>query len=345
MRNRRFPVWLSASTHSTMTATASPHDPPAGGAAPECAAHFPPRRILLPLDLSAHSLQVLPWAEALARQTGAALHVLHVAEPIAYPTDLGYAPVISGEVEAGLHQNTRQRLEELAAHLRARGLTVETSLRVGRPFLEISEAARAQTVDWVVVTTHGFTGLKHVLLGSTAERVVRHAPCPVLVVRRAADTAVAAPAGDPPVLTLQRVLMPLDFSGPSREALAYARRLAAHFHAALLVVHVSESPFVDPNLAEFDTQTFEENARQSARAQLEKVVAELRADGLEASARLLAGVPWHEVAECARREAADLIVAGTRGYTGLKHILLGSTAERIVRHAPCPVLVVRGGPA
>ena len=156
--------------------------------------------------------------------------------------------------------------------------------------------------------------------------------------------AAAEPAAEPPVLSLRRVLMPLDFSGPSRDALAYARRLAAHFRAELLVVHVSESPLVDPHLAEFDTQTFEENARQSARTELEKVVAELRAAGHGASARVLSGVPWHEITEFARWEPVDLIVAGTRGYTGLKHILLGSTAERIIRHASCPVLVVRGGP-
>jgi nucleotide-binding universal stress UspA family protein len=322
-----------------------------GSAATTAAARFPPRRILLPLDLSAHSFQALPHAEGLAWLTGATLALLHVAEPIAYPTDLGYAPVISGEVEAGLHQSTRQRLDELVATLKARGLKAEASLRVGRPFMEIAEAARALAADLVVVTTHGFTGLKHVLLGSTAERVVRHAPCPVLVVRREAGREApaaqptSAPGGETSALRIQRVLMPVDFSEPSREALAYARQLAEQFHAELILAHVTELPFVDPNLAEIDTQTFEENARQSAQEQLDKAVAALRTAGITASGRLLTGVPWNEVVEFARREPVDLIVAGTHGYTGLKHILLGSTAERIIRHAPCPVLVVRHGPA
>lgn len=336
-----------------MNKSSAPNSPGNGRAATAPAARFPPRRILLPLDLSAHSFQALPHAEALARLTGATLALLHVAEPIAYPTDLGYAPVISGEVEAGLHQSTRQRLEELAATLKARGLKAEANLRVGRPFMEIAEAARALAADLVVVTTHGFTGLKHVLLGSTAERVVRHAPCPVLVVRR--DVGRETPAAQPtsatgrgeeaPALRIQRVLMPMDFSEPAREALIYARLLAEHFHSELILVHVTELPFVDPNLAEIDTQTFEENARQSAQEQLDKTVAVLRAAGVTVTGRVLTGVPWNEVVEFARRTGVDLIVAGTHGYTGLKHILLGSTAERILRHAPCPVLVVRHGPA
>lgn len=329
---------MNATPRTTPTAEAPAH---------EAAARFPPRRLLLPLDLSAHSFQALPTAEALARLTGATLHLLHVAEPLAYPTDLGYAPVLSGEVESGLHQSARQRLEELVRDLQKRGVTAEARLRVGRPFLEIAEAARGLAADLVVVTTHGFTGLKHVLLGSTAERVVRHAPCPVWVVRRPSIPSGAAPGagGEEPTFVLRRVLMPTDFSEPSQEALAYARQVAGRFQAELVLAHVTEKPFVDPNLAEVDTQAFEDNARQSAQQQLDKTVAALRAAGLPARGRLLSGVPWNEVVELARQEAADLIVAGTHGYTGLKHILLGSTAERILRHAPCPVVVVRHGPA
>ncbi len=325
---------------------ATPETP--AGERPPARAHFPPRRILLPLDLSAHSFQALPTAEALARLGGATLCLLHVAEPIAYPTDLGYAPVLSGEVEAGLHQGARQRLDELVQNLRSRGLAAEARLRVGRPFLEIAEAARAVAADLAVVTTHGFTGLKHVLLGSTAERVVRHAPCPVWVVRAPAAGEAAAAAAGPDaaraVFPRRRLLMPLDFSEPSREALAYARQMAARFELEVILVHVSEPVFVDPNLAQVDTRAFEDNARKSVQEQLEKTATELRAAGLRVATRLLAGVPWHEVVEVSRREPVDLIVAGTHGHTGLKHILLGSTAERILRHAPGTVLVIRHGP-
>ncbi len=315
---------------------------------------LPPQHILVPLDFSPHSLKGLQYAEALARQFGSRLHLLHVTEPIAYPTDLGYAPVISGELETELQRGVRERLDTLVAEVKGRGFRVEGSLRIGRPYAEIAEAATANRVDLVMITTHGFTGLKHVLLGSTAERVVRHSPCPVLVVRdqerefvepSAAGKAAPADQPAPPPLGLKRVLVPVDFSVPSQQAVAYASRLAARFQAALLLVHVTELPYVDPSVTEIDTRAIEAAARQSAQEQLARVEAALRAAGLSVTTALLTGSPWHEIADYAGQQAVDLIVAGTHGYTGLKHALLGSTAERIVRHAPCPVLVVREAPA
>lgn len=338
-----------------MKTTSSPETVPVDSTRTETAPlPYPPRQILVPLDFSPHSLKALPYAEALARQFGSRLHLLHVTEPIAYPTDLGYAPVISGELETELQRGIRERLEALAAEVKARGFNVESSLRVGRPYAEIAEAAAAVKADLVAITTHGFTGLKHVLLGSTAERVVQHSPCPVLVVRDQ-ERAPAAPAAggaatdqggkEPAPLALKRVLVPLDFSAPSRQALAYAGRLAGQFQAALLLLHVTELPYVDPSVTEIDTRAIEEATSRSAQEQLAKVEAAQRAAGLRVSSAVLTGSPWNEVADYAGREGVDLIVAGTHGYTGLKHALLGSTAERIVRHAPCPVLVVRGAQA
>jgi nucleotide-binding universal stress UspA family protein len=301
---------------------------------------FPPRRILVPLDYSSRSMRALDLAETLARQTGAALAVIHIAEPMSYPTDLGYAPVISGEVEAELQAGAQRRLEEIVGGLQARGVVAEGSLRTGRPFSEIVESARAPGVDLIVLTTHGFTGLKHVLLGSTAERVVRHAACPVWVLRDPVPEAGGAPAAGEP-LHLRRVLVPVDFSACSLRALAYAAGLVRQFGAALELVHVTELPLLDPTMAEVDTRAFEATARQSAQEQLDKLLANQQAAGLPVTGRLLSGAPWHEIVEQARRDAVDLIVAGTHGYTGLKHVFLGSTAERVVRHASCPVLVVR----
>lgn len=141
------------------------------------------RRILIPLDFSAHSSKALPLATRLAREFEASLVLLHVTEPVAYPTDFGYAPAATDGLQESFQRDAQERLDTLAAELRSAGFSVETALRVGRPFQEISTAASELRADMIVVTTHGYTGLTHVLLGSTAERVVRHAPCPVLVFR------------------------------------------------------------------------------------------------------------------------------------------------------------------
>lgn len=311
---------------------------------------FPPRTILVPLDLSARALRALRYGRAFARQFGSALHLLHVTEPLAYPTDLGYAPVVSGELETELQEGSRERLAGVVNELRQSGFTVEGKLRVGRPHTEIAAAAADLGVDLVVVTTHGFTGLKHVLLGSVAERVVRHAPCPVLVVREQEQefvrtdhldqtAAQGSPAEEP--FRLTRLLVPTDFSEASQAALAYAAAIARAFQAVMVLAHVTEFPYVEANLADVDTRAFEEGARRRGEEQLTKLADAQRATGLKVEARLLTGAAWHETVNLAKEVGSELIVAGTHGYTGLKHVLLGSTAERLVRHAPCPVLVVR----
>jgi nucleotide-binding universal stress UspA family protein len=311
---------------------------------------FPPKKILVPLDLSVRALKALHYARALAREFDAALHLLHITEPLAYPTDLGYAPVISGELETELQEGSRERLAGVVEEVRQAGFAVEGTLRVGRPHSEIVAAAADLGADLVVLTTHGFTGLKHVLLGSVADRVVRHAPCPVLVVRDQAPEAVAAStAGEgaapdtkaPEPFRLTRLLVPTDFSEASRAALEYAAALARAFQAGVLLVHVTELPYVEANLADVDTRAFEEGARAHAEEQLTRLTEAQRAAGLTIESRLLTGAAWHEVVTLAQEAGTELIVAGTHGYTGLKHALLGSTAERLVRHAPCPVLVVR----
>lgn len=141
------------------------------------------KRILVPLDFSIHALKALRYATAFARQFQAALIFLHVTEPVVYPADFGYAPLPMNELEEHFQRDARERLEALAAEQVAAGLPTETIMRIGKPYQEIAAAAQELQADLIVITTHGYAGLTHVVLGSTAERVVRHALCPVFVVR------------------------------------------------------------------------------------------------------------------------------------------------------------------
>jgi nucleotide-binding universal stress UspA family protein len=132
-------------------------------------------------DFSACSNKAVEWAAAFARQFQAGVCLMHVLEVNYVGSGLGEieVPVLESE----LRQNAQQQLGQLTqTHLG--GITCETVLRLGRPWHEITEAAEELGVDMIVMGTHGYTGFKHVLMGSTAERVVRHAPCPVLVVRQ-----------------------------------------------------------------------------------------------------------------------------------------------------------------
>lgn len=141
------------------------------------------RRIVVPIDFSEYSVSALRYARAFAQHFGASLILLHVNEPTVFPSELGYAPIAAETLDQQLREDAHNRLKVLAAECTSEGLKAETEIRVGRPFNEIVTAAQEMDADMIIIATHGFTGLTHVLMGSTAERVVRHARCPVLVVR------------------------------------------------------------------------------------------------------------------------------------------------------------------
>ena len=141
------------------------------------------KSILVPLDFSAASKKTLDYAVAFARQFKAKLTLLHVVEPVATP-DFAAAFPLAMDDEKVLAA-ARKEMELLVKAARVPGGMVEKILaRSGRSFHEIAEAARTRKVDLIIISTHGYTGLKRALLGSTTERVVRHAPCTVLVVRQ-----------------------------------------------------------------------------------------------------------------------------------------------------------------
>ena len=142
------------------------------------------RRILVPVDFAELSLAALPQAQLFARSFAAELILLHVIET--YPIDYIVGLPESKKLHASLQERARRELEKLTVRLP--GLKPRTLVRWGKPFQEIVSVAQELDVDLIVLTTHGHTGLKHVYLGSTAERVVRHAHCPVLVVRSGLHT-------------------------------------------------------------------------------------------------------------------------------------------------------------
>ena len=138
------------------------------------------RSILVPIDFSPASEKALAYAVPLAKLCGAKLTLLHVLEPVATP-DFAAFPLAMDNDRA--MRASRVQLQRVASDLQLRNLAEKFLVRNGRAFNEITSAARTLKMDLIVISTHGRTGLKHVLMGSTAEKVVQHAPCPVLVVR------------------------------------------------------------------------------------------------------------------------------------------------------------------
>jgi nucleotide-binding universal stress UspA family protein len=145
-------------------------------------------------------------------------------------------------------------------------------------------------------------------------------------------------------MAAQRFLVPVDFSECANQALAYAIGLARRLEARVTLLHVIQSPpwggvgmdVTAPYAYSQFIQKLEAEVAHSMQACLERVTA----GGLAGQAIVVHGVPFQEILETARRQTVDLIVMGTQGRTGLQHVLLGSVAEKVVRLAPCPVLVV-----
>ena len=306
---------------------------------PAAPANIQLKTLLATTDFSDAARAGVRYAVALADKLGATVALLHVIEPRSWLSELG--SVIPAREDTEVVALARTQLATMAEGEGKGDVSVSfsVSVRTGNPFHAITTAAREHAVDLIVIATHGHTGFERVLLGSTAERVVRHAPCPVLTVPTRATTKRT---GKTPPFKLKRILVPIDFSNVSKDALPWATHLAAHFGAELVLVHIVEKFPIDYLLGSgLTNETFVPTIKQ-AEADLEQMAVSLRkSTGLNVSVVVSDGKPFEVICQTARTLGADLIVLTTHGYTGLKNVWLGSTAERVVRHAPCPVLAVR----
>lgn len=141
------------------------------------------RTILAPVDFSEYSAKALNYVRAFASEFNARVVLLHVVEPTVIPDNFGIVPPAYEEVGAALVKAAEERLGRMRSEISPLADRAEVMVRTGRAPWEIVRVAEQVEADMIIITTHGYTGLKHVLMGSTAELIVRHAPCPVLTVR------------------------------------------------------------------------------------------------------------------------------------------------------------------
>lgn len=290
------------------------------------------RGVLVPVDFSAPSLRALEFALPLVRQFGADLHLVHV-----FATDHPFTGLVSMRFALPEFEINRSAHEELKNVARKYSIDLRPGLLhalKGRAFEEICRVGRDADIDLIVIATRGHTGVKHLALGSTAERVVRYSSCPVLV------THGAKPSGAVP--TFRKILVPLDFSECSMQGLAYAKVFAKHFKSKLTLLNSVHFQYyvASDECSRYDLPRFMQQAYVVARDQMRGLVEKTDWGGLEVETSLQTGHPGQQICEHARDSDMDLIVTSTHGSTGFTHLLLGSVAEYVVRHAHCPVLVV-----
>lgn len=278
-----------------------------------------PRKILCPIDFSAGSRHALRVATRLANESGAPLVLAHAwfIPPIAIA---GEFPLPADSIQ-GMVDDAQRGLTDAIAEAKKAGVENVTSQLVsGPPAEKITELATRG--DLIVMGTHGRTGVPRFLLGSVAERVVRLAPCSVLVARE---------HGEPQ--PYRHILVPLDFSESSRRALDEAGDLASRTGATVTLLHVLELPAAGlvPEAEHRATTLLDEwgeLVEQKTRTRVTRLVK--------------TGAPAQQIlASAADDPSIDLIVLGSHGRTGITRMLIGSVAEKVVRHAQRPVLIAR----
>lgn len=154
------------------------------------------------------------------------------------------------------------------------------------------------------------------------------------------SSEVSLPPSVLPEIKLRRILVPVDFSDSSRKALAYAASLGRQFSAQILLLHVSEILSPPPNILLPSAEQLNDAAVEDAKKRLGEWKSDLE-PRLTVRTEVLRGGAAEQIVSHAKATEADLVIMGTHGRKGISHLVMGSTAERVVRHAPCPVMVVR----
>lgn len=290
------------------------------------------RHIVAATDFSEPAELGLAWAASIARTHGATLTVVHALAPPMPVADFAAPPL---HVDRDLRESAEQRLRAVLDQVPLEGVEADVALRDGTPSQAIIDLVGELDAGLVVVGTRGLTGFRHLLLGSTAERIVQKSPVPVLSVH----PSDGAPRHEP-----RTILVPTDFSEDAEAALATAEKTLRLVEAEtrVILLHVFHVPAeyrsYGPAGSFFE---FTEELSQTLNERIATLAKPFRDQGLVVDAVVAEGIPAEVIVREAEEREVDLIAMGTHGRSGLAHLLLGSTAERVVQHAGCPVLTVR----
>lgn len=277
--------------------------------------------ILVPLDGSTRAEAILTELRVLLARRDSEVVLLRV---VLLPTTMN-APEYARLLDER-RAEARAYVQRVVGELAGAGATARGVVYEGYPADAILAGAREQAATLIALTTHGRTGLARWQLGSVTEKVLRGGACPILVTR-SFETAAAGAIRErwPAPAAMRRILLPIDAGDLSHVAIAPAIELTSLFEAELLLVHVLD----------------EDLAGELPMPDIERAQEIVAAAGLRAEFVLERGNAADRILAVAAERQADLIVMATHGRSGLKRWVLGSVAERVMRAAPVPVLLVR----
>jgi nucleotide-binding universal stress UspA family protein len=294
------------------------------------------KKILMPTDFSSSADQALIHAVMLGLALKSEVTLLHIVT--LFDESANHSSHQFPDL-ANFYRELEQQASSLMRDRSAQNPTLTVHHEVVRgysPAEEIIRFASENEFDLIVMGTHGRTGIRHLLLGSVAERVVRSANCPVLTVGKTHAEMVRR-------MSYQRILVPLDFSQYSKHALNYGVELARQFGSQLDILHVIEEQMHPAYYVSGEISLFNlvPDLREKSRAALRDFVQNDIPATVDFMLHLRDGRAHTEIIAFADEQETDLIVLATHGLSGLEHFILGSTAEKVVRKANCAVLTVK----
>lgn len=290
------------------------------------------KKILHPTDFSPVAIQAFEQAVSLAQRFGAEVQVVHALVLHGYDPALirKGLPLLEKAYEA-IESELVPTMNELAG--KAKEIQINTVFQRGfSPWNAILNQAEEYKPDLIVMGAHGAAPVRQFFLGSVAEKVVRNAPCPVMILRK----------GQQRISAYRRILLPVDFSEASKPAMECAINLARHDGAEVALLHVFQEVMPPSFYAAGGAFQWDPDLKDRCKASMNDLLSDYPLEGLRIKKLVREGKTCKTIVDVAEEEEVDLIVMGTHGLSGLPHIFLGSVAERVLRRADCPVLTVRG---
>lgn len=294
------------------------------------------RKILVPLDGSPFAERVLAFVRHLAKPSSSELVLVHISQPSQY-----YSVVVPDAVHTvdltHWQEHAQKYLQGKVYELQSEGYEVQSVLSDGDVASTICDVADAQNVDLIAMTTHGRSGIEKWVLGSVADRVVRSARQPVFLVRPQEEPTPATP--------IQRILVPLDGSHLAERALSEAVELAKANKSEIWLLQSVEFPEYwgeeYPGMHALPSMISTEEQETAAREYLQQSAEQLASQGISAQIVVTTGHAASAISDTVADNEIDLIVMSTHGRSGLSRWVFGSVAEKVVRLAECPVLLIR----
>jgi len=288
-------------------------------------------RILCPMDFSEFSVRAYDYAQSLAKHYNARLYVEHVVQPLTTTYPYYPFPDVVNDAYWSVSEQAQGQLRELLKSHTRDGIQPELVVERGVVSQTILLFSEKESVDLIVMGTHGRHGVDHLTMGSVTEKVLRKAQCPVLAVRRPAHDFVVPGYEQDPV-QLHKILFCTDFSEHSDRALTYAVSMAMEYNAELTLLHVLEHLPASDNLEEETAKTIQ---------RLEVPIPSEARNWCTIKSVVRVGRPYQEVIQLALESRIDLVIMGVRCRSALDLALFGSTTQRVLQLGPCPVLAVR----